>query len=400
MPDGTPNWWELRGMSDWLQRRWSPFRESPPIEISKGRGAEWRAAPPRKVIPRIGQPGYWSAMGIPAVEPKKVTPTTPTTEQGLMWYVPGLVLYDPKTKTYWDSDSQAQYSKQQADAIKTQYERQQEATDIQSLPVQAQWQLQELARTRKVLGAEANPFWAGLEQSIQERIGTGDITPEDLAMIERARKSEIASKFQAIGADIPEWGVTGAQSVMAERLRSQDRWRADQRQLLEGLPSGAEGDVARWFVGNMENPFSRVGQLGFEEAMAGQSTASRQLTAEAAGRKPMGPPTPGWLPEFVPGTTAGEPIGGRSGSGVVANPGWWQTNRPELLREGRTLPFVPTPSGQQLTKMTPSQAQWLSGAIDWFGGRPWKDILAEAEIMQPQTPRGAGQRQWRPSRQA
>ena len=375
MPDGNWDWtdWWRQNRWPWEARRpWRwPLPETAPIEISKGRGAEWRAAPPRKVTPRIGQPGYWSAMGIPALDrPAKPTPVAaPTTDKNGMFFERNVQGSGQDGWVTYMDGQMIDFKPIQA--------------GVQSLPVQAQWQLQELARTRKALGVEANPFWAGLEQSIQERLGTGDITPEDLAMIERARKSEIASKFQEIGADIPEWGVSGAQSVMAERLRAQARWRQDQRRLLAGLPSGPEGDVARWFVQNQPDPYRMLGRVGTEPS------------ASETGRQPAGPPAPSWLPEFVPGTTAGEPIGGWQFP-YGRRP--WETE--ELTPTGTgTMPFVPTPSGQQLTRMKPSQVAWLQGAIGHYGGRSWGDILAEAEVMQPQTPRGAGQRRWRPPTQ-
>ena len=81
------------------------------------------------------------------------------------------------------------------------------------------------------------------------------------------------------------------------------------------------------------------------------------------------PPTPKWLPEFVPTLQAGKPI---------------------------TKENVPTPSGQQLTRLEPSKAKALGGFAEWTGRRPWQDILAHAEIMQPRTPAGAGGRRWSP----
>tara|TARA_Y100000310_G_scaffold144390_1_gene143633 strand:+ start:6835 stop:8061 length:1227 start_codon:yes stop_codon:yes gene_type:complete len=89
----------------------------------------------------------------------------------------------------------------------------------------------------------------------------------------------------------------------------------------------------------------------------------------AAGAKTKAPPAPAWFPEYAPGQVAGRAI---------------------------TKESIPTPSGQQLTRLPPSQAAGLGGYVEWAGGRPWQDILAHAEIMQPEMPRGAGQTRWRP----
>jgi len=87
-------------------------------------------------------------------------------------------------------------------------------------------------------------------------------------------------------------------------------------------------------------------------------------------RKPATPPTPDWLHAFVPGLGA------------------------NISRQ-----TVPTPSGQQLTGLPWSQAEGLAGYADWAGGRPWRDILDEAAMMQTRTPRGAGGTKWKPQTQ-
>jgi len=60
---------------------------------------------------------------------------------------------------------------------------------------------------------------------------------------------------------------------------------------------------------------------------------------------------------------------------------------------------VPTPSGQQITAMSPSMAGRIGSYADWTkqmgGGRDWKDILAEASLMQPKTP--FGRTSWSPA---
>ena len=264
----------------------------------------------------------------------------------------------------------------------------------QSLPVQARWYLQELERTRRVLGLEQKP--SGIEESVRKRLGTqgeieqltgqsmpgatmweppgvgqtisakapgegaGEITEEDIEVMKRLGEGLVRGK-------LTELEAIRQRDIEFKRLGAQ--FESDKAQLLRGLPSGPEGAVARWFVTQMRKPW---------QIMTGPE---REVSPAALG----GPPTPSWMPELVPGTKAGQPLG----KGMATTSGG----------QGSGLPFVPTPSGQQLTRMAPSQAQWLSGAINWYGGRPWGDILAQAEQMQPLTPQGAGRRRWSPPSQ-
>lgn len=170
-------------------------------------------------------------------------------------------------------------------------------------------------------------------------------------------------------------------NVMAERLRQQDQWRANQSLLLRDLPTGPEGEVARWFVGNMRDPWAALGNIGPEP--------TRELTPQGQEEARRGPPAPGWLPEYVPGTTAGEPVG--TGTARIYGE--------QMVKGLSEMPFVPTPSGQQYTRMTPSQERYMVGLTNWFPGRSWEDIRNEMQGMQPITPAGAGQRRWRPSSQ-
>ena len=208
------------------------------------------------------------------------------------------------------------------------------------------------------------------------------------------RQNQLLSQGGAMGMDI-----------RARQAEEFETW----RNRLMGQMTGPAYSVARWFVQHKQNPYvpsaaegierdigAREAQLpGLQEA-AGQGPGgidaqigakAQQLSQEIEGLRSeaeegerereeglalsrRGPETPSWMPEYVPGV--GKYLG--------------------------ALPRVPTPSGQQLTKMQPSQAQYLSGAIDWFGGRPWEDILAEAEVMQPRAPRRTAT-QWRPQTQ-
>jgi len=165
--------------------------------------------------------------------------------------------------------------------------------------------------------------------------------------------------------------------------------------------SGPANEVSRWFVQHKPNPYvvPRAARLSRElqekqEALASlpegspeTSDLERRITqvtedladAEASQEAERaayeaGPATPSWLPELVPGL---------KGTLGIRNPAFGQ---------------MPTPSGQQLNRLLPSQGQFISGAIDWYGGKPWGDILAQADIMQPRTPSRSATR-WRPPSQ-
>ncbi len=187
----------------------------------------------------------------------------------------------------------------------------------------------------------------------------------------------ILSQVQASG--MGQYGIEPVQNQADVRLAQSNQWNADRTRLLEGLPAGPEGDVARWYVQNTQSPYKMYGRVG-------------GASANETGAQPLGPPAPEWLQEFAPGVIAGQPIGGYGYPGGRKS---WET-APQGTGK---MPFVPTPSGQQLTNMTPSQTRYLSGAMGYYGQRPWGDVLAEAELMQPQTPRGAGAKRWSPSRQ-
>lgn len=85
-----------------------------------------------------------------------------------------------------------------------------------------------------------------------------------------------------------------------------------------------------------------------------------------------GPPTPEWLPQFVPGARVGAPLG----------------------KTGKVV----TPSGQQWNAALPSVRQGLADYASWSGGRPFQDIMAEAQNMLPDNPWNSRSR-WNPMRQ-
>lgn len=174
------------------------------------------------------------------------------------------------------------------------------------------------------------------------------------------------------GAFVESKGKRIERARAANEIAFED-WRG---RLLEQL-TGPANEVERWFVQRKPNPYLRYNAEEEQNERDISGRAREIARTQGMGAVPEwllkyveepGPPTPEWLPQFAPETRAGKPLS--------------------------KLGTVPTPSGQQLNRMLSSQAAWLSGTLNYFGGRPWGDILSEAEVMQPQNP-GGGAR-WRP----
>ena len=103
---------------------------------------------------------------------------------------------------------------------------------------------------------------------------------------------------------------------------------------------------------------------GMTEGFTAEGVRVRLDTDVEGAPRPTTPPTPKWLPQFVPGLAAGQPI--------------------------QQLPVI-TPSGQQWARTPWSQRRGLAGFADCTGGRPLLDIQNQMEMMQgatPQRPRG------------
>ncbi|KKN25864.1 hypothetical protein LCGC14_0880510 [marine sediment metagenome] len=106
----------------------------------------------------------------------------------------------------------------------------------------------------------------------------------------------------------------------------------------------------------------KIGRLG---------ERAQRIGAQRRELEPL-PPTPGWLPQFAPWLTEGEPI---------------------------TRGEMPTPSGQLLGRTPPSELAGLRGFTRWGGaGRSFEDIMAQAQAMLPQAPFG-GRGRFRAARQ-
>ncbi len=137
------------------------------------------------------------------------------------------------------------------------------------------------------------------------------------------------------------------------------------------------------YWGNLlENPnpeVSTVAKTGYEYALENEQKFQEQLDTmggQGGGTPDEGnlpsayPSAPSWLSKFVPGQKEGQTI---------------------------TREFIPTPSGQLLNKSPWSVLEGMSGYAEFVGGRPWRDILESAAMMQPETPVGAGRPRWIPA---
>ena len=228
-------------------------------------------------------------------------------------------------------------------------------------------------------------------------------------MTERER-SFLALEQQQLG----RLGIHNQPNVAKKQAEEFELWR---NRMLSQL-SGPANEVARWFVQHKENPYEQMmwSPAGGYEAL-GQAYATAQDRAESQ-NLPGGGMTPAeqqlqtaTLSSAVARTVEEEEavreyereknLAQSVFQRGPETPGWVSEFAPAV---GKTLPLdyglgaVPPPSGQQLTKMTPGQSEWLGGTMDWFGKQRWEDLMAKAAVMQPRTPRGAGGSRWSPAR--
>ena len=117
-----------------------------------------------------------------------------------------------------------------------------------------------------------------------------------------------------------------------------------------------------------EGPYPVTTAMTGEGAVATHRALQRELEGRPARQVPSAPPTPEWMPQFVPGQVAGQTM--------------------------ERLP-VKTPSGQQWGRTPWSVREGLAGYADWAGGRAYRDILEQMAMMQPRTP--TRPRGWQPA---
>ena len=196
------------------------------------------------------------------------------------------------------------------------------------------------------------------------------------------------------------------QQQLAQQQPSVDRgqiWEDIRRDILASLTTPADW-IKRWQLMNAPNPWApseqdalvrelegleaqreqeKLKNIEHKETFGGHPGPSSELPQEirqiegeiealdiANQQRQLTPPAPAWLPEFVLGQIAGEPI---------------QRAR------------VQTPSGQQWAGADWSVREGLRGFTEFAGFRPYRDILEQMARTQPRTARVASR--WGPVRQ-
>lgn len=343
-----------------------PIDKYPQPPFPLGEGWEWGI---ETHDPATGMP-------IEAAWVRKRVSTKKNLEEDLIWYVLGEVLWNRKTGKFYDAGGQMEISAADALAIKRRYD---EAADAKALKPSAEAMAlersrvqQESLRLQHLLSPQRGIDIEELRRAASEE------------GFERARQAIMA---QATGPR--DWIIRGIAELAVNPYTAPEV--SERQHITEEIErTGAEakrwGEIASTGSETEEQGGIFIGPGGVKAlATQAQETSLKNLAEwqtrleqaqdvwrPPAASRPTIPPTPAWLPEYVPGLQAGQPI---------------------------TKRFVPTPSGQQLTRMPWSQTAMLAGYAEFAGGRPFRDILEHAEMMQPRTPRGAGAARWRPPAQ-
>ncbi len=135
-------------------------------------------------------------------------------------------------------------------------------------------------------------------------------------------------------------------------------------------PQTARKKLQEAQIGLMQEQSANILQEGFAPGTYSGSMGWAMPKSEST-PNPTTPPSPAWLPQYVEGQTAGQPI--------------------------KQLPMR-TPSGQQWGQTPWSVQQGLSGYLNWAGGRPMEDVISQMNMMSAQPVAGAGQTRWTPTR--
>lgn len=158
---------------------------------------------------------------------------------------------------------------------------------------------------------------------------------------------------------------------------------------LEGLNQNVQVDP-RQSENSTFNQLARILPQALENSRTNLAAARSELAefgvTDVTPSIPSGPITPDWLAMLVPGLTAGEPLSRFRGETPAFGV---EPTAQQRIR-------IPTPSGQQYSRLLPSQREKFAGFTE-FAGVPSTDILARMQRMLPRTPQIA--QAWRPPRQ-
>lgn len=370
-------------------------------------------------------------------KPPKVAGVTgaPADEEiKLKWFVPGQVTIDVATGKYYDELGNLEIPAGDAQILRAEYERATTPPDTSLAREEFEWKKGQAIEHGGGYPAEISSE-GGYDYQIYRdaegvardkvRIGTTPAATQDRVGMTDWERAQIALREKEAGFEREKWTTERdwkeKQSAEEARLlpeRMALQYEIDRQKLIAGIPT--DDWITRWTVQNQPNPYrpprtaDQVDQLETtldRETAAVQYNQKRLAEAITAGadidliREFEGyvkesqkqrdiaynawssmkkekvdwtpqpyPGAPEWLPKYAPGQVAGRMI---------------------------TPENVVTPSGQQLTQMPRSRASQLGYYADWTakmgGGRSWRDILSEAEVMQPASP-GFRRTSWTPAR--
>ena len=310
------------------------------------------------------------AQYFPQLKTEEAPPETPTPETpAWVWYIPGQVLLDRKTGKFYDADSQAEISREDAVRMRNQYLAEPE-------PSAARMQLEtERAREWNIrLQQVLTPQWAqqGSQQALADAYARG--------------RSEALSRLTEPKDWIKRWEAENAPNpYVREPLSEGEQFQADYESLvaqhqhwlgvakaLEENPSllsnvvGMSPEIARENAARAGIAVARIkGEMTDWRAGGG---IEREAESEKL-RKPRAtaPPAPAWLQEFAPGQRTGQPI---------------------------TKERIAPPSLQQISRTPESVLAGLGGFAE-YSGQSWQDILSKVAMMAPSQPR-LGRTRWTP----
>lgn len=183
---------------------------------------------------------------------------------------------------------------------------------------------------------------------------------------EQAKAMAGGPDWAAIGSgDFSTWQggqlVTAGYSGLMEQEKNRQLWENWKQQTLIDL-SGPGDWIKRWRLEHTENPYASQWERDYiakERTLHGTAfNLEEQGKVAAYWESLRAPPPDEWMLSFAPGQQMGKavkPLG------------------------------LPTPSGQQLSTLTPSMEMKLAGLAE-YGGQDWGDILSTVQKMSPRTP--------------
>jgi len=369
------------------QKQWGPsLKETGAIPIDQLSSAD---------ITRLKELGWTeksetSPFGVTTKTLAPPVTTLPEEEAGLEWYVPGQVLWDRAKKKFYDASGQAEISAADATQMRTDYDR----------GVSTQWQPKGdsqmdflLLQSREV---EKQRAWNASQQWVSSLSQGSPLEAKDelqrlinYKQFEIDRANLIAGTapndwIQSYINNLPNPYIKEKESPIVELENRLDATTAQKQKLDANLviaqnqywKAKDSGDTfaTRMTKENVDNINSQLDTITNERDDIYK--VWKEVQDESVGWTPQPKPnllpdTPAGLSQYVPGLETGQMI---------------------------TKQNVPTPSGQQLTAMSPTQTEQLGYYTKW-AGQNWGDILNQAKLNQPYTPPGAGRFRTTPARQ-